>query len=79
MKKQIKIGDYDYEIDYTEENAFKILDAVLGWMQEESHYAASSGEGIHQSDDCIIDAPTLISDIVDDILRPLCTNPDDDF
>jgi len=76
MKKQITIGDYQYEIDYTSVNAFKVLDLVLSWMQE--HSASSSGEGIHQDDNCLIDAPTLVSDIVDDVLSPKCLNPDCD-
>lgn len=81
MKKQLNIGGNEYEIDYTEENAFKIFDLVLNWMQHKDHYASAHGEGIHQDDNCLIDAPTLISDIVDDVLKPkyLGDNDDDDI
>ena len=70
MTKTITIGNEPYEIDYTPENAFTIFDRVLAWMQEKGHGASAHGEGIHQDDNCLIDAPTLISDIVDDVLKP---------
>ncbi len=71
MTKEITIGERwkcIYEINYSPEVAQQVLDKVIKWM--ENHTASTSGEGIHQDDDCIIDAPELISDIVDDILKP---------
>lgn len=78
MKKTIAVGGEPYEIDYTSENAFKILDLVIQWMEHKDHYASAHGEGIHQDDNCIIDAPTLISDIVDNVLKPKHIGEDDE-
>ena len=68
--KQIKIGHGTYEINYSPETAHAVLNKIIEWMEEPNHYASNSGEGIMQSDNTIIDAPDLISDIVDDILKP---------
>lgn len=70
MNKEIKIGGNIYEINYTPETADAVLNKIIEWMEHSNHYAAHSGEGIMQSDNTIIDAPDLISDIVDDILQP---------
>ena len=70
MNKQIKIGNNIYEINYSPETADAILNKIIEWMEHPNHYAAHSGEGIMQSDNTIIDAPDLISDIVDVILQP---------
>lgn len=70
MNKTIKIGGNIYEINYTPETADAILNKIIEWMEHPEHYAAHSREGIMQSDNTIIDAPDLISDIVDDILQP---------
>jgi hypothetical protein len=70
MSKEIKIGSCVYRIEYTQEVADAVLNKVIEWMQHPDHYAAHSGEGIMQSDNTVIDAPELISDIVDDILKP---------
>lgn len=70
MTKEIRIGDCLYSIQYTPESANEILDKVIEWMQHKNHYASAHGEGIMQSDDCLIDAPQLIANIVDKILKP---------
>lgn len=70
MSKEIKIGSCVYRIEYTQEVADAVLNKVIEWMQHPDHYAAHSGEGIMQSDNTVIDAPELISDIVDDVLKP---------
>lgn len=70
MKKTIKIGGEPYEVNYTSENAFKVLDLVLQWMQDDKHGASVTGEAIYQNDECQIDAPELIANIVDDVLKP---------
>lgn len=70
MSKEIKIGSCVYRTEYTQEVADAVLNKVIEWMQHPDHYAAHSGEGIMQSDNTVIDAPELISDIVDDILKP---------
>lgn len=68
--KQIKIGRNEYVINDSPEVAQLILAEIIEWMEHKNHYAAHSGEGIMQSDDCLIDAPELISDIVDKYLKP---------
>lgn len=68
--KRIKIGSNFYEINYSSETAQKVLDEIIKWMEHPDHYASHSGEGIMQSDSTLIDAPELISDIVDNILSP---------
>lgn len=77
MTKQIKIGGYDYEIEYSPEVAQKVLDKILKWMNE--HSSAHSGEGICQNDECLIDAPELIASIVDRILKPKSLDNEDVF
>ena len=68
--KKIRIGHSYYNINYTQEAADKIMNKIIDWMEEPSHYAASCGEGIMQSDNTLINAPNLIVDIVDNILKP---------
>lgn len=68
--KEIEIGSNIYRINYSQDVAQKILDKIIEWMEHPDHYASHSGEGIMQSDNTVIDAPELISDIVDDILKP---------
>lgn len=77
MTKEIKIGRYPYEIQYSPEVAQQVLDKIVKWMNE--HPSAHSGEGICQNDECLIDAPELIASIVDRILKPVNLDPDDDF
>lgn len=68
--KEIMIGDYKYEIQYSPEVADAVLNKIIEWMGK--HSASSHGEGIMQDDNCQIYAPELIADIVDDILKPKC-------
>ena len=68
--KKINVGGRIYEICYSEESAKEVLDKIIEWMEDPEHYASYSGEAIMQSDNTLIDAPELISDIVDNILRP---------
>lgn len=70
MKKQITIGSNQYNINYDPKTAMEVLNKIVEWMEDEKHYAAHSGEGIMQDDNCQIDSPELISDIVDDFLQP---------
>jgi len=79
MEKIILIGNEPYKIPYDSITAFKVLDLVIEWMEE--HRSAHSGEGIHQNDECLIEAPILISDIVDDVLKPeyMGEDRDDDW
>ena len=68
--KEIKIGSGMWRINYSQDVAQEVLDKIIEWTDHPDHYASHSGEGIMQSDNTIIDAPELISDIVDDILNP---------
>jgi hypothetical protein len=70
MEKEITIGGCVYTIEFTTDNALKIMHKIIDWMEDPDHYAAHSGEGIMQSDNTLIDSPELISNIVDDILKP---------
>lgn len=45
----------------------RVFEAILDWMVENSAYA---GEIVMQSDKCVISAPQLLSDIIDDIIKP---------
>lgn len=59
-------GDVKVSVDITEEKKDQIVEAVLKWCIE---HECTSGEMLCQDDDCIIDAPELLSDIIDDILK----------
>ena len=69
--KTITIGETQYTINDDQETKDKVFEAIVDWMQHPKHWAAHSGEGIMQDDNCDIDAPVLIGDIVDDILKPV--------
>lgn len=71
MRREIKVGGRSYTVNCSPEAAEKVLNKIIEWMEHPDHYAAYSGEAIMQSDNTLIDAPDLISDIVDDILEPV--------
>ena len=54
-------------IEWTPEKKEATIKAIEQWIIE---HDASSGEHIMQSDGCIISAPELLSDLVDDIIKP---------
>jgi hypothetical protein len=59
-----KYGDtISYEI--TDEQKDKIVERVIKYYSTYSHF----GEGIHQDDDSLIEAPNVLSDICDDIIE----------
>ena len=70
MQREITIGSSVYSIDVTPETAMHVLEKIIQWMEHPAHYAASCGESIMQDDDTLIDAPVLVSDIIDDVLKP---------
>jgi hypothetical protein len=51
-----------YEI--TDDQKDKIIERLINYYSTHLYY----GEGIHQDDDSIIDAPYVLSDICDDII-----------
>lgn len=62
MERTLKYYDTTVSFTETEELKQQIFEKVIKWIEEHKAY---HGESIHQNDDCLIDAPDLISDIVD--------------
>jgi hypothetical protein len=60
------IGTEDYNIERSVETDKAIVDEILLWCKENQ---VTSGEVLCQDDECIVDAPYLISDIIDKYLR----------
>jgi len=63
------------KINWTPEKKEQVIKAIDAWIKE---HGASAGEVIMQSDDCTITAPELLSDIVDDIIKPEWVPDEDD-
>lgn len=67
---KINFKIYDDEVnvsvEITEEKKQLIVDRILQYCKE---YNCVSGETLHQNDNCIIYAPVVLSDIIDDILK----------
>jgi len=57
------------KIEWTQDKKNKVCQKIENWIIEHGS-SATSGEGIAQDDDCQIDAPNLIGDLVDDIIKP---------
>lgn len=55
------------KIEWTQEKKDAVCAMLEEWLQK---HGAWGGEMIMQDDDCQIEAPVLISDIVDEILQP---------
>lgn len=72
--RKIKIGDESYLIDDSAKAKDMLFEKLVDWMGEKTHSAAHSGEGIMQDDDCLIDSSELISEMVDDVLKPKHSN-----
>lgn len=58
----------DYVVKYQATNEIKdaVFNAVLKYFKD---HQAFSGEVIMQNDDCVIDAPEVMSSIADDIIK----------
>lgn len=67
MKVEGSFKKYDEEISYSidEESQKKIVERLIQYYSEHIHY----GEGIHQDDNSIIEAPSVLSDICDNIIK----------
>jgi hypothetical protein len=65
MLKQIKIEDATVEYEDTQEIRDAVFERVMAYFNE---YECYSGEIIHQSDDPQIYAPSVMSDIADEII-----------
>lgn len=59
-------SDYSVTVNVTDEMKSKTFDAIFEWMKKHEYF---NGESI-QCDDFVISAPDLISDIIDDIIKP---------
>lgn len=59
-------GDLEVKVEITEEKKNAIIERLLTYCKR---HECISGEVLHQSDNCIIDAPIVLSDIIDDILK----------
>ncbi len=65
-------------INWTQEKKDAIAEEIEKWMNEPTHTASAfGGEGIMQNDNCIIDAPVLISILIDKIIKPTYTLEDE--
>jgi hypothetical protein len=60
----IKYGDTIVSYEITNEVKNAIVERLLEYYQKYDHI----GEGIHQDDDSIINAPSVLSDIADNII-----------
>lgn len=66
MKKEIKLEYGKVEYEETQEVKDAVFEAVIGFFKE---HEAFNGECIMQSDDPIIYAPELLSEIADNIIE----------
>lgn len=62
---KIHDGDLKVQVEITEEKKNAIVARILKFCKE---YNCISGETLQQSDRCIIEAPEVLSDIIDDIM-----------
>tara|TARA_R110000782_G_scaffold266006_1_gene360170 strand:- start:371 stop:592 length:222 start_codon:yes stop_codon:yes gene_type:complete len=58
-------GDVKVTLEVTQEKKDAILERIIEYCKENE---CTSGESLHQNDNCLIDAPNVLSDIIDDIL-----------
>lgn len=68
-------GNVKVSVDITEEKKQLIVDRILQYCKDEN---CVSGEKLHQNDDCIINAPDVLSDIIDNILKFEYKDEDED-
>lgn len=76
MEKSFKIYNGETEVKYqvSEANSAQVVEAIIKWCEK---YNVWGAEKIHQDDNCLIEAPSLISHIVEDILKFETVNEDD--
>lgn len=67
VKRTTFYSNIDTKISYSssEKTKQEVFDAIINWVRK---HDAWSGEILCQDDDCQIEAPQLLADIVDDIL-----------
>jgi len=59
-------GNIDVTVNITQEKKDAILERILQYCKDEN---CVDGETLHQSDECILNAPDVLSDIIDNILK----------
>ena len=59
-------GDLKVKVDITDEKKDKIVERILQYCKENN---CVDGETLHQSDNCLLDAPNVLSDIIDNIIN----------
>lgn len=60
-------GSTTVTVDIDEDKKNEIIEALLNYFDEHSCWI---GEAIHQDDDAIIEAPTVLAEILDNIIQP---------
>ena len=60
-------------INWTQEKKDAVCEMLDKWLKK---HRAHAGEMIMQDDDCQIYAPVLLSDLVDDIIKPELVDED---
>lgn len=65
-KRIIKINDFTVEFEDSPKIHKKVFERVIDFFTK---HEAFCGESIEQCDDPVIDAPTVFSDIADDIIK----------
>ena len=64
MKMEFSCGEVTF--DDSQEMKDKVFDRLIDWYIEQE---AFHGECIQQSDRCVMDAPNILSEIADDIIK----------
>jgi hypothetical protein len=65
MKGSFKNNGTEISYDITDEQKDRIVERLLEYYSTYCYF----GEAIHQDDDSIIEAPTVLSDICDNIIN----------
>ena len=68
MLKEFELydGDLKVKVSITEEKKDAIIERLLKFCKEEQ---CVSGETLCQSDSCLIEAPNVLCDMIDDIMK----------
>lgn len=65
--REINIYDDKVLINDSQDEKELIFERIVKYMEDNNCF---SGESLHQDDECLISAPDVLSDIIDDILKP---------
>lgn len=63
------------DFKWTPEKKDEVIKRLEAWIIK---YGATAGEVICQDDNCLIEAPYLIADLVDTVIQPEVTYDDED-